>query len=196
MARPVDPSRKPALLEQTLDYLLDKPLSSLSFRTLAKALGVSTYTLVYQFGSRENLIRDIVGAVSSRAVLIEDRLESAEATIDTYIEGLEISWQWALIPRNRQLQRLEFEAGLLEALDPALSAPTRTLFEQWQRIGREALISFGMAADDARVESRLIVDTFHGLQYDLVLTQDEAEATAAFDRALAQHRARIESLIG
>jgi AcrR family transcriptional regulator len=52
VARPKDLDRKPALLADIVDYLLDKPLSGLTFRTLAEALAVSTYTLVYHFGSR------------------------------------------------------------------------------------------------------------------------------------------------
>lgn len=194
MARPPDPSRKPALLEQIIEHLLDKELSSLSFRTLATALGVSTYTLVYQFGTRAELIRDLVAAISARAHIIERRLDG-DATLETYVEGLELSWQWALKPRNRQLQRLEFEAALLESLDPQQHTYVRSLFEHWQRIGRDALVQFGVPPAAAEVETRLIVDTFHGLQYDVILNGDEAGATAAFEYAVVQHRARIERLI-
>lgn len=195
MARTVDPSRKPALLEQILDHLLDKPLSSLTFRTLAKALDVSTFTLVYQFGSRADLIREIVHAISSRAVLIQDRLAADNSTLDTYFEGLVMSWEWTLQPRNRQLQRLEFEAGMLEALDPEQFTFTRALYEHWQSIGRDALLSFGLTSEDAEAESRLVVNTFHGIQYDLVLNRDEAAATASFELAMRHHRSRIEALL-
>ncbi|MFM9876648.1 MAG: TetR/AcrR family transcriptional regulator [Rhodoglobus sp.] len=195
MARTADPSRKPALLEQILDYLLDKPLSALTFRTLASALDISTYTLVYQFGTRAELIRDIVGAISSRAGLIQERLASDNSTLDTYFEGLVMSWEWTLLPRNRQLQRLEFEAGMLEALDPAEFTFTRALYQHWHSIGRNALSAFGLSADDAEVESRLLVNTFQGIQYDLLLNRDDAGATAAFDRAMHIHRDRIETLL-
>jgi AcrR family transcriptional regulator len=167
----------------------------LTFRTLAKALNVSTFTLVYQFGSRADLISEIVKAISSRAGLIQDRLASDSSTIDTYFEGLVISWEWTLQPRNRQLQRLEFEAGMMEALDPVELTFTRALYTHWQTIGRDALLAFGLAPDDADVESRLLVNTFHGIQYDLVLNRDEARATASFERAMQHHRARLESLI-
>lgn len=196
MARTPDPARKPALLAQTLEYLLDKPLSSLSFRTLAAALGVSTFTLVYHFGTRAQLVHEIVRAISQRATFIESRLVDADATIETYIEGLHLSWQWTLEPRNRQLQRLEFEAGMLEALNPTEYTFTRELFAWWQRIGRDALSGFGLSEADAEVESRLLVDTFHGIQYDLVLNHDVERATAAFERAVDHHRARIVQLVG
>jgi AcrR family transcriptional regulator len=194
MARTSDPSRKPALLAQTLEYLLDKPLAGLSFRTLAAALDVSTFTLVYHFGTRAELIHDIVRAIAERATFIESQLVENE-TLDAYMAGLELSWEWTLQPRNRQLQRLEFEAGMLEALHPEQYTFGRELHSWWQRIGREALVHFGLEAADAETEARLLVDTVHGIQYDLVLTQDEPGATAAFNRLLQHHRARIEQLI-
>lgn len=196
MARTPDLSRRPALLEQTLDYLLDKSLADLTFRTLANGLGVSTYTLVYHFGTRAELIQAIVQAISSRVRLIQTRLTSDVVDLDYYIEGLVLSWEWTLQPRNRQLQRLEFEAGMLESLHPDELTATRSLYAHWQELGRAALVSFGVSEADARAESRLLVNTFHGIQYDLVLNDDEEQATASFRLAVEQHRSRVVSLIG
>lgn len=56
MARPKNHQRKPEMLAQFIEYLHDKPLSALTFRTVADALGVGAYTLVYHFGTREQLI--------------------------------------------------------------------------------------------------------------------------------------------
>lgn len=194
MARTPDPARKPALLEQILDYLLDKPLSAMSFRTLAKGLGVSTYTLVYHFGSRAELLRDIVQAISARTTVIQSRLVD-ESSLDIYIEGLLLSWEWAVQPRNRQLQRLEFEAGMLEAVHPDELQITRALYERWMSIGRAALEGLGLSPDDADAETRLIVNTFHGIQYDLVLNNDVPAATGSLERAAAQHRDRVAALM-
>ena len=57
-------------------------------------------------------------------------------------------------------------------------------------------ISFGIGEADAEEESRLVVDTFYGIQFDLVVNGDEARATAAFSRAVALHRSRIDELLG
>jgi AcrR family transcriptional regulator len=195
MPRRPDPLRKPQLISEILDYLLDKSLASVSFRTIAQALGVSTYTLVYQFGTRAQLLREIVAAVSTRASGIEERLQANAGTLDVYFEGLVMSWQWTLEPRNRQLQRLEFEAALIESVEPEHHTFTRALFNTWQRIGQEALESVGLSSEDAAVESRLVVDTFYGIQYDFVLNHDAAPATAAFELAIARHRDRIEQLL-
>src|ERR1700709_1063066 len=108
MPRHPDPLRKPQLVAEILDYLLDKSLASVSFRTIAQALGFSTYTLVYHFGTREQLLSEIVAAVSTRATAIESEMLSTSDTLDTYFDGIDRSWEWTLQPRNRQLQRLEF----------------------------------------------------------------------------------------
>jgi AcrR family transcriptional regulator len=195
MPRQADPLRKPQLVEEILDYLLDKPLASVSFRTIAHALGVSTYTLVYQFGTRAQLLSDIVSAISARAAEVEQRLRSNAPTMDAYFRGLRESWEWTLQPRNRQLQRLEFEAALIESIEPREPKFTRILFDTWRRIGREALERIGLSSADASMESRVILDTFYGVQFDFVLNNDRERATAAFELAMASHQARIESLL-
>lgn len=187
-------ARKPALLEQIIEYLLDKPLAGVTFRTLAKALDVSTFTLVYHFGSRAELVSEIVQEISRRAHEIEVDVPADGSTLETYFDGLERSWEWACRPRSILLQRLEFEAGMLEAQDPSSLTHSRELFARWQGNGRDALIAIGLSAAEAEVESRLTVDSFLGLQYDLVLNRDVDSATAAFRRLRDVSRQRIERL--
>src|ERR1700712_2528374 len=128
MPRHPDPLRKPQLIQEIVDYLLDKSLASVSFRTIAQALGFSTYTLVYHFGTRERLLYEIVAAVSTRTDVIEDQLLHADDTLDAFFQSFAATWGWTIQPRNRQLQRLEFEAGLIEALEPETHVLSRTLF--------------------------------------------------------------------
>ncbi|GAB3037157.1 hypothetical protein GCM10027052_14710 [Parafrigoribacterium mesophilum] len=196
MSRLPDLERKPELVASILEYLLDKPLSGLTFRKLALALGVSTFTLVYHFGTRAEMLRDVVAAISAREAGVNENLVVDPASLDAYFDGLERSWEWTLEPRNRQLQRLEFEASMIEALYPEEHTFVRTLFARWQKIGYDALISFGIGEEEAEDESRLVVDTFYGIQFDLVVNGDEAKATAAFSRAVALHRHRVEQLLG
>ena len=195
MPRHPDPLRKPQLLGEILEYLLDKSLASVSFRTIAQALDCSTYTLVYHFGTRDQLLSEIVAAVSTRATVIDDLMRTAPNALDRYFAGLEESWDWTLQPRNRQLQRLEFEAALIEAVEPGTHTFSRSLFDTWLRIGREALTSLGIESATAEVEARLVVDTFYGIQYDFVLNGDAKAATSAFNEAMRVHRQRIEDLL-
>lgn len=183
------------LLAQILEYLLDKPLATVSFRTLARALDVSTFTLVYHFGSRAQLVSDIVWAISTREKDVHRNLSTNDGTIEGYFATLERSWEWTVQPRNRKLQRLEFEASMMEAQDPSSHTFTRELYAHWQGADRDALRAIGLSAADAELESRLTVDSIFGIQYDLVINQDVDRATAAFRHLVASHRARVEALV-
>lgn len=191
MSRKPDPGKKPALLEQIIDYLLDKSLATLTFRTLATALNVSTFTLVYHFGTRTELVRDIIAAIATRQRGFETVLDPEHVTIDSYFDGLRRTFELTLLPRNRALQRLEFEAQVLEALEEEHPV-TRAVHAGLQHQGSQTLVALGLSESDAAVESRLLVDTFYGIQVGLVVNGDDERATAAFNRAMENHRARIE----
>lgn len=194
MARKPDLTRKPALIEQALDFLVDKPLSSLTFRSLAKALDVSTFTLVYHFGSRAELIREIVRA-NARGLSSEEVAAMPTGTPEEYFSRLFHSWQWTQSPENLHRVRLEFEAGLLESIARDELTITRSFFEQWIVLGTAALVSFGIEPKQAEIETRLLVNTFHGVQFDLVLNRNLEASTAVFETAVKHHRSRIKTLL-
>lgn len=194
MTRQADLAKKPALLEQIVDYLVDKPLSALTFRGLASALNVSSFTLVYHFGTRDELVRDIIKAIATRQRGFETVFAPGEVTVESYFVGLRQTFELTLFPRNRALQRLEFEAQMLEALAPDL-ALTRIAHEELVSRARDTLIALGVDATDAAVEGQLLLDTFYGIQVGLVVSGDVDRATAAFDRALQYHRQAIAPLV-
>ena len=195
VARSPDPARKPALLAEIVEFLLDKPLATLSFRTLAVGLGVSTYTLVYHFGSRAQLMREIMAAVTERQDAVVPDVEHETGDMETHIANIRRSWRLGLDARSRQLQRLEIEAAMFEAREDPLTATSVRVFARWHEVGVSALQKMGLDLADAELEARLMVDTIYGLQYDLIVSRDEARATAAFERALAAYEARIRVLI-
>jgi AcrR family transcriptional regulator len=195
MTRTADPEKKPALLERIVDFLIDKPLSTLTFRGLANALDVSSFTLVYHFGTRDDLIRDIIGAIATRQRGFETVLDPDTVTLDSYFAGLRQTFELTLLPRNRELQRLEFEAQMLEAVAPD-HAITRMAHEELGTRARDTLQALGLSRALAEVEGQLLLDTFYGIQVSLVITGDVKRATAAFDRALQYHREQISPLVG
>ena len=186
MTRQADPAKKPALLEQIVDYLVDKPLSALTFRGLASALNVSSFTLVYHFGTRDDLVRDIIKAIATRQRGFETVFAPGEVTVESYFAGLRQTFELTLLPRNRSLQRLEFEAQMLEALTEDHSL-TRIAHEELVSRARDTLIALDVDAVTAEIEGQLLLDTFYGIQVGLVVSGDVERATAAFDRALEYH---------
>ena len=195
VARPKDLDRKPALLVAIIDHLLDKPLSGLSFRTLAEALSVSTYTLVYHFGTRADLLREVVQAVSERQSYVVRTIDEESGLVDQHLANLRHSWRLSLDERSLQLQRLEFEAAMLESRESRADRITLESFNRWNRSGVDALVKMGVSADDAELEVRIIVVTLYGLHYDLLVSRDVERTTAAFERVLEQYERRIQDLV-
>lgn len=66
MGRPPNPARRGELLDEIVDYVLERGLVGLSLRPLAKALGVSTYTLTYQLGPKDEMMAAIVRHAEER----------------------------------------------------------------------------------------------------------------------------------
>src|SRR3954451_19659362 len=68
--RPESPTRpterRPELLEQAADYVLAHGLSGLSIRPLAAALGLSHRTLLYHFGSKDELVVAVLDVIRAR----------------------------------------------------------------------------------------------------------------------------------
>ncbi len=81
MGRRPDPKRNAELLEMVFDYLKRHGIAGVSMRPLAEALDISTYTLTYQFGSKEELLAAVsrhVSAVEAAKPYNADGLSRAE----------------------------------------------------------------------------------------------------------------------
>ena len=201
MGRPKNSQRKDELLEQIVEYLQDKPLSGLSFRTLASGLGISSYSLVYHFGERRQLVHEIVSRIKVRADRLKD--EGLTAWNRTEYDALLYRmWAWLVDDRSRQLDRLGFEAAMQDAVEDHPSGTAAQNFAHWIGLVRTWLISQGVDPDDAAADARLLVASFYGLAYDHVINDDTDAVTAAFEvmvqdfwhrlnRRLNQHRPGI-----
>jgi len=182
------------LLEDIVEYLLDRPLSGVSFRTLAEGLGVSTYTLVYHFGSKAGMVHDIVETASERQRVVLSAVDEETGDIDVHLANIRSSWQAAIDPRATKLLRLELEAALYESHDPAATI-TREMYNEWIRVGMVSLLKMGVPRAAAEEQVRLIVDIFYGLQFDLIITGEVGRASAAFDLSLQAYEQRLRRLI-
>lgn len=66
MARPPDPTRRLELLDGAVDYVVANGISDLSLRPLAVALGTQAPVLLHHFGTKEQLVMEILGRVHDR----------------------------------------------------------------------------------------------------------------------------------
>ena len=184
MARPTRDERKAELLAAILDYLMDKTLAELTFRSLAEGLGMSAYVLVYHFGSRDQLINDIVVSIESRL----DRMRNTDVRdIDraAWREFLLDSWQWTMAQRNRHLTRLEFEATAQDIVAAEPRGTSQEHFRMLHHKTRDWLMVQGIPEEFADTDARLFTSTFYGLQFDFVVMNEPEAATKAFELMLA-----------
>lgn len=194
MARVSNPTRHDELLAQIVDHLGDSSLADLSFRTLARSLSVSTYALVYHFGTREELIGEIVHAIAVRQ---KGHVPTSrdEPDLDHHLQQIRAAFAWQLQPENIKLQRLEFEAAMLEALDPQLHTYTRGTFSFWMDETKRTLTALGLSAEDAAIEARILNNLFYGFQYDLVINGDTVASSKSFSLAMDRYREHLQHLI-
>jgi AcrR family transcriptional regulator len=184
MARTARPERKTELLSAILDYLMDKSLAELTFRSLAEGLGISSYVLVYHFGSREQLVNEIIRSIESRLDSMRNT-DVREIDREAWRAFLLESWQWTMAQRNRHLARLEFEATAQDIVAAVPRGAAQENFRMLHGKTRDWLVIQGMREEFADTDARLFTSTFYGLQFDYVVMNQPDEVTKAFELMLA-----------
>jgi AcrR family transcriptional regulator len=184
MPRPLDPARRAALLEGAIDYAIANGLADLTLRPLAEALGVMPNTLVHHFGTKEQLLIEILNGV-------RDRLRELRAEIDAEPgeDPLEGVWRWTSDPEHLPFFRSFFEAYGLALRDPDRFAPFL------ERVVRDWLAD---AAEDPHIDAEaatLELAVVRGLLLDLLTTGERARVDGAL-RLFAQRTRRAGAAAG
>ncbi len=182
MARPPNPSIRARLRDQAVDYVLSHGVADLALRPLAKALKTSARMLVYHFGSREGLMRQILTGLREREdARIQAWFQSGEKprTLPEFL-----SWYWNRLStlRARPAVRLIFELYALALRNPrAYRGVLEDPLAYWQKLTEKA----GIGSKVDSVEPTLLLATTRGLLLDLCATGDRARVGRAME-ALAQ----------
>jgi AcrR family transcriptional regulator len=165
------------------DWVIEHGLGDLSLRRLAAGLGVSHRTLLYHFGSKDELFQAILRAARTR-----ERLRAASPPQDTVTaaNNLQRTWEYLSGPREHAFWRFYFEVHGL-----ALQNPVRyedALHEgvhDWIGTTRDLLIRDGASEKEATAGATLILAVFRGLMLDLLQTGERARVDAGFAALLA-----------
>ncbi|PSS44521.1 TetR family transcriptional regulator [Arthrobacter woluwensis] len=179
-------------MHDILLYLQDKSIADLTFRTLADGLGISSYVLVYHFGSREELISQIVHAIEARpSEVLDTKLVTADR--EEFEAWLRTAWKVGLREYGIQLQRLHFEAAMQDSVLDKPRGNGGKLYHSWVDVVQEWLRNQGLGEPEARRTGRLFVATLTGLRYDVIVTGEREAATEAFERLLKSFFLTIDS---
>lgn len=170
MGRPPNPGRRARILSEATDYVLDHGLSGLSLRPLASALNTSPRMLLYDFGSKEALLSEILLEARRRQVA---SLAESVSTDQPPADALASAWTW--FTGHLPYVQLLFEVHLDAQRRPEAYARPRDLVDDWIRYITE---QFGIDAAYAT----LILAVFRGLALDRLGAPDTAPTDEAMRR--------------
>src|SRR5262249_17302321 len=109
MGRLSNPRTRERLLDQAVDYVLSQGVGDLTLRPLAKALRTNARMLIYHFGSREGLMREILARLREREDARVQAWFRANKKRHTLPEFLRWLWQRLSAPEARSAERLTLE---------------------------------------------------------------------------------------
>jgi AcrR family transcriptional regulator len=191
MARPPNPDIRARLRDQAVDFVLSHGLQDLALRPLAKALKTNARMLVYHFGSREGLMRQILTGLREREdARIQAWFQTAEKP-HTLSEFLRWYWKRVSVPRGRPAIRIIFELYALALRSPqdypgVLEDP----LVYWQKLAKQAGISSKLDV----VQATLLLATMRGLLLDLCATGDRARVARAMELLAQLIESRMTSI--
>ncbi|MFG2371341.1 TetR/AcrR family transcriptional regulator [Streptomyces sp. NPDC048504] len=116
---PAPPSpRRTELLDACYGYLLEHGLTGLSLRPLAAATGTSPRVLLYLFGSKDELLRQLLARARHEQLgMMAAVLAKPDNTVGTAGDGFDALadslWTFLSAPEQRPMVRLTYEAFLL-----------------------------------------------------------------------------------
>ncbi|MGY6023458.1 TetR/AcrR family transcriptional regulator [Streptomyces spinosirectus] len=181
--RRAEGDRRAQLVDAAVEHVAAHGIADLSLRRLGAAIGVSHRMLIHYFGSKEQLLVEIVRTSErrQRELLSRLRLEPGLSPAD----AARLLWRQLTDPRLAGQERLFFEIyghalrGRPEAV-PVLDG----LVTDWLEPLVAAEVAAGEDPVTARNRARLGLATVRGLLLDLLATGDRAGVDAAMEEFL------------
>lgn len=175
-------ARKAELAARLLDYSAAHGLSGMSLRPLAAAVGSSPRMLLYFFGSKRGLIREVLTMSRANQMnLVERWLDEDGAPPQA--DSVKRLWQWLTDPAHADVERLFFESY------------GRSLSDQtgpWADFGKDSVADWlpfvarmlGPDNEHGKRENRaaatLVLAVLRGLLLDLLATGETERIQDAF----------------
>ena len=176
-------ARKPELLEAITKYVGQHGPSNLSLRPLAEAVGVSHRTLLYHFGSKEELLLAVLEKVQRDFQQIVERQAELFGNVPpTHL--IRFAWQHFANPVYAPLLRMLFEMYALGMQGDPYDRVIRALVKDWLDIIVKLLIHHGCPPERGSAIATLIYAAANGVMLDALLTGDMGRLQGALDELL------------
>lgn len=177
MARPADPERRSATTARATDYVLAHGLAGLSLRPLAAALGTSTRMLLYDFGSKERLISEVLAEARRRLrALYAEGIDAAGLSRAEIVRAI---WAWLTDAAQAPYLRLFFQVQVDALTRPdAYADRGAPLIADWLGF----LTAPGRADRLDPETATVMIGAVRGLLLDRMTTGDTDRTDRALDR--------------
>jgi AcrR family transcriptional regulator len=176
---PVRSSRE-RLVDSVIEHFTADGLADQSLRRIARAVGTSHRMLLYHFGSKDELLLEVVRAVEARTRARFGAIaEDADAETDELVRRM---WAAVADPVLADLERLFFALyGRALQRDDSMLPLLEDDVERWLDANAARSARHGIPADVARIHARLGLAVIRGLLLDLLASGDRTGADAALE---------------
>lgn len=179
MPRTVDERRRVELLDRIVDYVMRSGLADLSLRPLAKAVRSSPRVLLYYFGSKGELVTEILVRAGERQRVI---FMSLPRNPQSYEETMRAAWSVVSAPGQEPLFRLFFETyGLALQNRKQFARFLDRVVENWLDYLAAPALRDGYNQNDARAIATIMIAGFRGFLLDLCTTRDRKRIDRAVE---------------
>ena len=180
MARPPDPDRRASLLDAATRHVLDHGMANLSLRPLAQAISTSPRMLLYHFGSKEELVTEILAAARRQQAELTARWLAEQPDLGP-AELLKRFWRWQ-VDEHRPFLRLFFEVYGLALQEPGrFPGFPRDAVADWLPLVEATLEKAGVPNPQARTTATVVIAGYRGLLLDVLATDDAQRASEGLD---------------
>jgi AcrR family transcriptional regulator len=180
MARTADEGHRAQLLDRIVDYVLAQGFAGLSLRPLAKAVRSSPRVLLYYFGSKEELVVEVLARARERQRHQFERLQQQEIT--TALDACRAIWSVMSAPKAEAAFRFFFEIYSLALQDPKrYPGFLKSAVNDWLSYIERPYVSEGYSPGQARAIATVVLAGYRGFMLDLCATHDRARIDRAVD---------------
>jgi len=171
------------LLENLIAYLVKRGVADVSLRPMAAAVGTSARLLIFHFGTKEQLLLEVLDEMQAR--LQRSLSHLSDESRPPRSAPLRLFWDWAMKEANFAQLRVLYQLHILAAQDHKtygryLKRNSLNWLESVQALLKPSQRSPALAT--------LIVAVFDGLFIEVMSTGDRRRASAAIDDFIAMAR--------
>jgi AcrR family transcriptional regulator len=175
-------ARRAELLDRAYEYTVQRGRTDITLRPIAAAIGSSPRVLIYLFGSKDGLIRALLGRSRAEEVaLLSELRESGTAAPGALDEATLRIWSYLADEARRPLLRLWLDGYARSLSQPAgpWAGFARASVEDWLTLLSDMQPTEIRDTPGGMAERTFVLALLRGALLDLLSTDDVTRVTAA-----------------